>query len=228
MPTITIKENNTQQTDLNKLNQLQILIENSLNQLTQNLADFQNLCHILQECDIDPALRSVPFRCPPKPDTDWYKTLLQADANYLENQNSRNGKISTLSKRSNSTKNLLLELNIDNIDIDAMVDTGATLDYMSEEFCNHLLKHHRNCKIEPCNLKVRAANGTLIESIGSINLSFSAKGRSFKTKFIVLKSLTNPIILGLEFGEKYRMCIDLFSSNSHFTSIFRNMGKFKF
>ncbi len=36
MPTITIKENNMQQTDLNKLNQLQILIENSLNQLTQN------------------------------------------------------------------------------------------------------------------------------------------------------------------------------------------------
>ena len=117
--------------------------------------------------------------------------------------------------------NLLLEIDLiinnknnDEISTNAMIATGAILEYMSDSFRKKYLNH---LPIQQLNTKVKAANGTFIEVVGLLNTKLRTQGRIFNVQFVILKDLIHPVILGLTFGETSGMQLDLYTRDITFS-----------
>ena len=78
----------------------------------------------------------------------------------------------------------------------ALIDTGATRCYISEEYYRklqlskiHLLQ----------NVSVKSATGSNLAPIGLVNCTFMLGDTTFNRDFIVCKNLTRPLIWGRDF-----------------------------
>jgi len=202
---------------LSSLYNLNSNIRNSLSTTETCLKEIQELITIVDNCDIDPAILTSAFRQDSNSIID--SELVQADVNHLESYNTNhNGKFSTM--KNNST-NLILDVemlrpNYDDVDVEAIVDTGAVLEYMSENF---RAKYYKNIPLKLINTQVRTADGSLIDVVGLITVQIKSRNRTFDVQFIVLKNLTHSIILGLNFGEQSGMIIDLYTKYISFSGI---------
>ena len=78
----------------------------------------------------------------------------------------------------------------------ALIDTGATKNCISEKFYQQLptitmqkLKH----------ISVRSATGSNLTPLGKIHCSFNLRDTKFHTNLVVCQNLTRPLILGRDF-----------------------------
>ena len=81
----------------------------------------------------------------------------------------------------NNSTNLILDVemlrpNYDDVDVEAIVDTGAVLEYMSENF---RAKYYKNIPLKLINTQVRTADGSLIDVVGLITVQIKSRNRTF-------------------------------------------------
>ena len=78
----------------------------------------------------------------------------------------------------------------------ALIDTGATKNCISEKYYQHLPStkiHHLK------NISVKSATGSNLIPLGMINCSFELGKIRFNSNLIVRRNLTRPLILGRDF-----------------------------
>ncbi len=214
--------NDTNKTNsLHKLAALDVLIQSQLKTNLQNQAEVQELITIINNCDINPSILLSPFRYEYHDKLAIQPELLESDINHFQSHDQNNGKHSTMLHQ-RTINNLLLEIDLftynknnDEISTNAMIDTGAVLEYMSDSFRK---KHLNHLPIQPINTKVKAANGTFIEVIGLLNTKLRTQNHVFNVQFVVLKDLIHPVILGLTFGETSGMQLDLYTRDITFSN----------
>lgn len=116
---------------------------------------------------------------------------------------------------------ILIDTKIKRLLTKSLIDTDASLNYLSENFYHKLIHEYPSLKMEPINLRVQVANKTIIKAKGKITLPLVIQNRFINTNFIVLESITNDLILGLDFLERNKVIINafdhtlIFSNSSH-------------
>ena len=100
-----------------------------------------------------------------------------------------------------SATGTVFPINCNNVNINALYDTGASMSCMSLKTFDSL---KLNLTKERFPLVV-TATGTSMDPIGFTQCTFLITGRSFTQKFIVCTNQTRPVILGKDFSA--RNCI---------------------
>ncbi len=93
----------------------------------------------------------------------------------------------------------------------ALLDTGATLNYMSDQFYRSELIQGMNCQYRSADINVKAANRSLMKSQGIITIPLEINGRECNVDFCILEGLSHDLILGLQFCTNYRVIINTYS-----------------
>ena len=122
------------------------------------------------------------------------ETLLNVDHEYLEQ---------LLYQKSNVSNLISIPVKFRKSITNALLDTGASLNYMSEDYFYTTLTEKIQKELLPVNIKVEAANGMTIEAIGMITVGvviqkrFIVSKRKWMWLLIVLsKRILGPWIFG--------------------------------
>lgn len=97
-------------------------------------------------------------------------------------------------------------LTIKHVRYNATVDTGASVSCLKYAELRRLKIPLRHLK--PCTRKLVAAGGHELQHAGTIVLSVFIAGKHRSIKFVVVRNLTDPILLGLDFLKSSRCSID--------------------
>ena len=103
--------------------------------------------------------------------------------------------------------------------VSTLLDTGASKNYMSEEFFNSKLVRQLGAKFKPAQIKVNTADNSQMISIGIVSLPMTIKRKSCVVDFVVLTKLSHSVILGLQFCTEFRVIIDTHNRTIRFAEI---------
>lgn len=105
----------------------------------------------------------------------------------------------------------------ENINIPALIDSGASYNILSLELFEQLLKskHAIKCK-QSIPSHLMAANETPINVINACDLRIKIGKFTWWEKFLVIESNRYKIILGMPFLQHKGLCIDFQSKTCHF------------
>ena len=111
---------------------------------------------------------------------------------------------------------IVLNGETENTQVDCLVDTGASANYISEAVYKTL--DHNSIDSEMVwrayegNIKI--ADGTLVKSLGVVTLNLFVIDRVISVSLIIIKDLSYDIILGLEFLKDNDVDIHLSRDNN--------------
>ena len=106
------------------------------------------------------------------------------------------------------TDNLLVPAKIANRHFHALIDTGASLNCIKRDFFDEL-RERMNVNLKPnFYTTISAANGERLNVLGITSLYFKVGGRTVSGDFYVIDNLSQTMILGCTFFQKYRATID--------------------
>ena len=104
----------------------------------------------------------------------------------------------TIGSRTGAT----VPVTVDTTKCNALIDTGAIRSVMSENFYSSLdLPQVQEVR----NIDVRSASGGRIRILGYTTLKFTMGTKEYQYQFLVCKDLTRPMIIGLDFMQKFRV-----------------------
>ncbi len=101
-----------------------------------------------------------------------------------------------------------LNINISNTLLEALVDSGASYNYLSKAAYEKLLPLTDNSVFTPSNHTVQIADKSIVKSIGRLEVDMALDEHLFKTTFTVLENLSFDVILGMSFLQKNKVLID--------------------
>ena len=175
--------------------------------------DLEQCVFSLQQSIYDPALLASAFRNneslmgSEELKNLLNETLLNVDHEYLEQ---------LLYQKSNVSNLISIPVKFRKSITNALLDTGASLNYMSEDYFYTTLTEKIQKELLPVNIKVEAANGMTIEAIGMITVGVVIQKRFIDVNFVVLKKVSKPLILGLKFCSNNGIVIDTSNKTMHF------------
>ena len=111
---------------------------------------------------------------------------------------------------SSQVNSIKLPIQIGNVHVEALVDTGAEVSAVSDRFLALLNKRYAYC-VYDYQGEVFSASNTLMISQGIFKIAFTILGglsRNVEHDFIVLPNLRGGLILGLDFISKHGVIID--------------------
>ena len=88
----------------------------------------------------------------------------------------------------------------------ALVDTGATFSVIREAFLKRLKLPAS--KFSHVHTRITLANGQRVVARQQVHLKFHINNQPYSLDFLVLKQLTRPLILGVDFLKKYKALIN--------------------
>jgi hypothetical protein len=95
------------------------------------------------------------------------------------------------------------------IKVDAMLDTGVESSVISEELYNHYVKEIKPLPLEKSTTSITCANGTPIEILGKTHIDINAGNYKLNQEVYVIRHVTAPLILGLDFMSRSGTKIDI-------------------
>ncbi|KII66753.1 hypothetical protein RF11_13344 [Thelohanellus kitauei] len=98
------------------------------------------------------------------------------------------------------------------IPINASVDTGSSLSFISEEMFQIVSRVTSNIVVSPCEKLSSAADNTTLQTIKTVYVELCLDGHVFTHSFYVTRGLIIPMVLGVDFLLKNRAVLD-FESN---------------
>ena len=110
--------------------------------------------------------------------------------------------------RSNEDHFIVLSLEVNGIILKALVDSGASYNYISKQAYDHLQLSDEDSNLDRVSHSVQVANKTLLNSLGTATLDANLDGHLFNSKFTILESLSFDVILGMSFLKENRVIID--------------------
>lgn len=99
-------------------------------------------------------------------------------------------------------------VNIKDRKVRILIDTGASRSVISDTFAKSLkIPINRNEQSSPVKLMV--ADGRFVAPLGLIDLTLKVNGLNLPWSFLVLPNLAQRLIIGMDFLEANRACIDI-------------------
>ena len=83
----------------------------------------------------------------------------------------------------------------------ALLDTGCRCSVIDHSLVSRLDESYFDLR-QPSKASFRTANGSKMRSLGSAKLKFALKDANYKMHFNILKGLSHPVILGVDFFQK--------------------------
>jgi len=138
------------------------------------------------------------------------KQALEEDCRALKQfMNINRGKTCSSTPQAKENNNLMyVNTYVNGRKVSTLLDTGASKNYMSEEFCNSKLVKQLDAKFKPAQIKVNTADNSQMISIGIVSLPITIQRKSCVVDFVVLPKLSHSVILGLQFCTEHRVIID--------------------
>ena len=99
-----------------------------------------------------------------------------------------------------------IDLRFHQTTIPALIDTGATISCMREDLASTLSKQYPTEYVR-VRLRVFLADGAMCHITKAIKIKFKIKNKIFSHQFALLKSLTQPVILGTDFLSRTKSTI---------------------
>ena len=96
-------------------------------------------------------------------------------------------------------------------EVDMMVDSGSSLSLIQESIA---AAYSKRMKAPPEGLELVSAEGKRIPVLGHITLFLSLEKLQVTHNFVVVQSLIAPVILGVDFLQKYGLILDFTSNHS--------------
>ena len=94
--------------------------------------------------------------------------------------------------------------------VEIMLDSGSSISLIQESIATPFSDKNKIC---PSGLQLTSASGDNIPILGCITLPVCIGELQTAHPLVVVKSLITPVILGLDFLQKYRMILDFTSSS---------------
>ena len=98
---------------------------------------------------------------------------------------------------------------IHTIEICTLIDTGASLNYISLSLFEEVQSKTGEIEWTPSETLVSVANKQRIKCLGSVNLPVEIKNKCFIVKFLAMDSLLYHLILGCKWLKQNRITIDM-------------------
>lgn len=109
-------------------------------------------------------------------------------------------------------------INICNTKSPALLDSGASVCVVKQSFLSSL-NVPRHFKCIPCKIDMYLADGSVTTAKSRIVLPFLIHDKLYRIEFKVLEKMSRPIILGVDFLEKYRAQFNYFPGNKEVSPI---------
>ena len=93
-----------------------------------------------------------------------------------------------------SSKAFVITCKADNINTVALVDTGASTNFISHKFLQELMNDGRIRKIIPANMTLKLANQQTINTIGRVDIDINLGTRNISVNLLIVKQLAFPVI----------------------------------
>ena len=101
----------------------------------------------------------------------------------------------------------IVQIQLGHLEFSALVDTGATRSIIGASAWDRLSHIFSPC-LRSCSFSVSTADGTNQLILGEISLPFSGFNKSDLHDFIVVPSVTTPVILGVDFCRSHQLKFD--------------------
>lgn len=138
---------------------------------------------------------------------EWNKWLLTVREFYLTSV------VSPLCSTQPGDVRPYLDVQIQSFTIRCLLDSGASHTVLGNLGLSFLDKHHIPYTITDLPYIVSTADGTVQEVLGAVELPFSLHNETRIIKCLVVPSITQSFILGIDFGAAFNICFN-FSNNS--------------
>ena len=86
-------------------------------------------------------------------------------------------------------------------EVPALIDTGASISVIRKDFLSTIRVPVLKCT--PCSIKIHLADGSITHCTERVVIPFSVAGEQCVIEFKVMASCSRPLILGVDFLEKY-------------------------
>ncbi len=123
------------------------------------------------------------------------------------NSNSHTPRASTVSNVKPLCGSLYLTARIFAVQLECLVDTGATLSVVHPSYFNRISRCHRVI-LEPYHGQLRAADGGLMPSAGRVLLPVQFKNQQELWHKFVIAEIESPMVLGLDFLQAHKAVVD--------------------
>ena len=110
----------------------------------------------------------------------------------------------------------LYNIQIDNLNTQALFDTGTSINEISLKFYSSMQQH---VKLLPTNRKVVSADGNSLGPVGEVCVKFKLGKVEFNDVFIFPNNLQRDIILSLPWQHNYRLGCTWNREGKHFLTI---------
>ena len=111
---------------------------------------------------------------------------------------------------------IVLDLEVNGVILNALIDSGATYNYISKNALHHTALSNEDCKFHAVTHNVVVANENVLTSLGNVELSGHLDDHQIQTNFTVMEKLTFDVILGMSFLREHRVIIDAEESEIYY------------
>ena len=134
-------------------------------------------------------------QCKSAPRTDGFSKTVHEN-HYAQPNDSADINIGSVAKVDACSKSVwLVDIFVNNVQLQAKVDTGAQVNILSNADFSKLGSSH---KISPAETSLSAYNGSVIRTLGVVTLMFSYNNRTYNADFYVNDSPGGCTLIGLE------------------------------
>ena len=119
-----------------------------------------------------------------------------------------------------SANGILYKVRINNIEIEALYDTGVSISVMSQKFYNLL---ENKPKLITCNRSVSGAVGGALIPVEECFISVQIGNKEFRARVIVIKNLKRDYILGQVLKRDKRFGISYSTNGRNYITVNREM-----
>ena len=102
----------------------------------------------------------------------------------------------------------MIKVNVNGVEANALVDTGATVSVIDDDF----RQSHMALKMLPlvdAGLTVYSATDDVLPIMGFVELDLSVGRHSYLCKFIVVKGMRQKLIIGCNFMSEYNVSVNI-------------------
>ena len=104
---------------------------------------------------------------------------------------------------------------LDQKEVDLLVDSGSSISLIQESVAT---AYYRQIDRAPKGLELTSAEGKEIPVLGCITIPLCLGNLQVNHNFVVIPSLISPVILGIDFLQKYNLVLDFTSTPVGITS----------
>ena len=101
---------------------------------------------------------------------------------------------------------LTIPITTSGMEVNALIDSGATSNFMSYSFLSTIQEHNNVVRMVSRKPNVvQVANKQQVKCMGTVNILLNIANKSFSVDFFVLDSLLFDVILGFNFCRKEKL-----------------------